>query len=274
MKTKIQRLKAKYRYSLILLKQLVKTDFKLRYQNSVLGYAWSLLKPLSLFLILYIVFVKVLRTGGDIPNFGVYLLIGIVLWNYFLEVTNGSIEAIVGQGELLRKVNFPRYVIIMAGSFSAFINLLFNSVIVGLFIWYAKIPLQLSAALVPLVVIELFIFALALGFLLSALYVRYRDVKYIWEVIAQAAFFATPIMYSFSLIVEKSELAAKVLISNPVAQIMQDARYLLVSEKTQTVASVFGTTWAYTLPLTIVAATLLCAGLYFKKRSAYFAEEV
>src|SRR3954464_10178150 len=90
-----------------LLSELVRTDFKLRYQGSVLGYAWSLLRPLMLFVILYAVFVKVLKTGGGIPHFPIYLLLGIVIWNFFLEMTTQSLGSIVGRGDLIRKISIP-----------------------------------------------------------------------------------------------------------------------------------------------------------------------
>src|SRR6185437_9679410 len=104
----------RYHYSVILLRELVRTDFKLRYQGSVLGYMWSLLRPLFMFATLYIVFGVFLKAKGNIPHYPVYLLLGIVLWNYFGEVTSGSVGAIVGKGDLLRKINFPKYVIILA----------------------------------------------------------------------------------------------------------------------------------------------------------------
>ena len=274
MKVKIQRFKAKYRYSVILLRELVIADFKLRYQNSALGYVWSLLKPFSLFLIMYVVFVKILKAGGDVPHFGVYLLLGIVIWNYFTEVTNGSIAAIVGRGDLLRKVNFPRYVVIVSGSFSSLINLFFNSIVIAIFLVIAKTEISGTVVFLPLIVIELFVFALALGFLLSALYVRFRDIGFIWEVCMQGAFFAVPIMYAFSLVTSKSPLLGKVLISNPVAQLMQDARYMLISTKTETIKTTFGNSWSYLIPISIVTATAIFATLYFRKRSPYFAEEV
>ncbi|MGK2896606.1 MAG: ABC transporter permease, partial [Candidatus Saccharimonadales bacterium] len=113
----------RYRYSLILLKELVITEFKLRYQGSVLGYLWSLLKPLFLFTILYFVFVFFLRVGSDIPHWPVALLLGIVLWNFFGEITNNGLGSIVGRGDVIRKINFPKYVIVLASSISAFINL-------------------------------------------------------------------------------------------------------------------------------------------------------
>src|SRR5947209_14064607 len=98
----MHKLQQRYRYSFILLKQLVKTDFKLRYQGSVLGYLWSLLRPLFLFVTLYFVFARLLKVGGTIPHYPVYLLLGIVLWNYFAEVTSGGVGAVVGRGDLLR----------------------------------------------------------------------------------------------------------------------------------------------------------------------------
>lgn len=265
---------ARYRYSVILLKQLVKSDFKIRYQNSVLGYLWTLLRPLFLFAILYVVFVRVLKTGGDIPHFGVYLLLGIVIWNYFVEVTMGSVTAIVNKGDIMRKVSFPRYVIILAASFSALINLAFNLLVVGAFMAIAKTEISPSAVYLPLIILELFVFSLSLGFLLSALYVKFRDVGFIWEVIIQGAFFAVPIMYAFSLVTSKSLIAGKILISNPITQLMQDARYMLVSTKTDTVTSVFGTRAALIIPIAIVIVIGVGAVIYFKKRAPYFAEDV
>lgn len=276
MKAKIQKLQSKYRYTAILLKQLVKTEFKLRYQSSVLGYLWTLLKPFSLFVIMYAVFAGVLGAGADIPHFAVYLLLGIVIWTYFTEVTNNSINAIVGRGDLLRKVNFPRYVIILSGSLSALINLCFNLFVVSVFMYLGHTEVNSMAVFAPLLILELFVFSLAVAFLLSALYVRFRDIGFIWEVAMQGAFFATPIMYAMSLVTSRAHgyFAAKIIISNPIAQIMQDLRAMLITPMTDTTTDIFGNPWARLIPIAIVALTTLVATLYFKKRSPYFAEEV
>lgn len=274
MRNIFSKLAQRYRYSVILLRELVRTDFKLRYQNSVLGYFWSLLRPFSMFVILYVVFVKILGAGGDIPYFGVYLLIGIVIWNYFTEVTNTSVTAVVDKGDLLRKVNFPRYIIILSGSFSALINLFFNFIVIAIFMLIIGSDVNRAVVLLPLLIVELFVFSIAVGFLLSSLYVRYRDIGFIWEVVMQAGFFATPIMYAFSLVSGKSTLVAQILISNPIAQLMQDMRYMLVTPKTETVGYTFGTPLAYAIPVGIVLVFSLGAGYYFKRRSAFFAEEV
>ena len=169
----------KYRYSLILLRELVITEFKLRYQGSVLGYLWSLLRPLFLFLILYVVFVYFLRIGGDIPNWPVAMLLGIVLWNFFSEVTNNGVTSIVNRGDVIRKINFPKYVIVVAGTISAFINLLLNMVVIAVFMIVSGVELTALAILTPLLIFEIFIFALGLSFLLSALFVKIRDINYV-----------------------------------------------------------------------------------------------
>src|SRR5881394_2372508 len=116
-----------------LLAELVRTDFKLRYQGSLLGYAWSLLRPLLLFLILYIVFVKFLKLGKGIPHYPVSLLLGIVIWNFFSEMTSQSLTSIVGRGDLIRKIRIPRWIIVLSSSISALISLGLNLVVVVLF---------------------------------------------------------------------------------------------------------------------------------------------
>ncbi|MBA3757270.1 ABC transporter permease [Candidatus Saccharibacteria bacterium] len=255
----------------MLLKQLVKTDFKLRYQGSFLGYVWTLLRPLALFAILYVVFGKFLKIGDSVPHFPIYLLLGIVVWNYFAEVTSGSVAAIVGKGELIRKINFPKYVIVLAGSFSALINLCINFVVVGLFLYINDVDIRTIATTLPIFIVELFIFSLALAFFLSAAYVRFRDINYIWEVIMQAAFYITPILYPLSLLPEN---AAKIIMLNPMAQIIQDMRYVLVTDKTLTMSGVYNSHYIRAVPVGVTILLVVIAAVYFKKRSRYFAEDV
>lgn len=253
------------------MKQLVKTDFKLRYQGSFLGYVWSLLRPLAIFVILYIVFTKFLDIGKSIPHYPVYLLLGIVLWNFFIEVTSGSVSIIVSKGDLIRKINFPKYVIVLATSFSALINLALNMIVVFLFMYINKVDFRIEGILFPFLILELFVFSLALAFFLSAAFVRFRDVTYIWDVVIQGAFYATPILYPLSLV---PIVAAKILILNPIAQIIQDMRYILISDQTLTISQIYGSSLMRLVPLAVVAITAIVAAIYFKSRSRYFAEEV
>jgi ABC-2 type transport system permease protein len=274
MKAKIQQVKAKYRYSLIIMRQLVITDFKLRYQNSVLGYMWTLLRPLGLFVVLYIVFAKFLKVGDAVPHYSVYLLFGIVLWNYFTEVTNGAVTSIVGRGDMMRKLSFPRYTVVVAGSISALINLSINMLVIFFFMWLNKTPFHVNGFLIILPIIELFIFSLAVAFIISTLYVRFRDVNYIWEVGLQAAFYATPILYPISLVTGISRTFSQILMLNPLAQLIQDARVFLVTNQTQTINTIYGHSYARFFPLAIVLALAIIAVFYFKKQSPNFAEEV
>lgn len=261
----------RYRYSTILLRELVITDFKLRYQGSFLGYLWSLLRPLALFVILYMVFVRFLKFGGDIPHYPVYLLLGIIIWNYFAEVTSTGVGSIVGRGDLLRKINFPKYVIVLAGSFSALINLAINLVVVFIFMLWNGVDFRLTILWAPLLIIELFTFALALAFLLSALFVKLRDINYVWEVIMQGAFYATPIIYPISNIPEKW---SKLLMLNPMAQIVQDLRYALVTPHTLTISDIYHSSWMRLVPIGMVVLLMIGSGYYFRKRSGRFAEEI
>lgn len=256
------------------MKQLVKTDFKIRYQSSVLGYLWTLLRPLLLFAILYVVFVVILNTGGDVPHFGVYLLLGIVIWSYFVEVTTSSVKAIVDRGDIMRKINFPRYVIVLAASFSSLINLSLNLLVVSAFMWLGNAEPNINALYFPLLVGELFVFSLAVGFFLSAAYVKFRDINYIWEVMLQAGFYATPILYAFSFVAEKNIIVGKIMLLNPLAQIIQDARYGLVTSKTSTIATVFGNKSAYIIPIGVVLITVIVASIYFRRQAPRFAEDV
>lgn len=268
----MNKLRQRYRYSAILLKQLVKTDFKLRYQGSALGYVWSLLRPLLLFATLYIVFAKFLRFGATIPHYPQYLLLGILLWNYFTEVTVGSVGSIVSKGELIRKINFPKYTIILAGSFSAFINLLLNFVVLAVFMLIGHVAIGWNALLLIPLIIELFMLSISLAFFLSSLFVKFRDVQYIWEVIVQAAFYATPILYALSIVPHN---IAKILILNPMAQIIQDSRWALITPDTETIYQVYGgDKWVWLIPIGITVLLAITSTMYFRSQSKYFAEEV
>jgi ABC-2 type transport system permease protein len=161
-----------------LLAELVRTDFKLRYQGSALGYLWSLLRPLLLFLILYIVFAKFFNFGRGIPHYPVYLLLGIVIWSFFTEMTSRSTTAIVDRGSLIRKIKIPRWIIILSSSISALINLFLNLLIVLLLLFINHVDLLKTALLLPLILFEVYILAAGLSLLLSSWYVKYRDVYF------------------------------------------------------------------------------------------------
>ncbi|HSX33069.1 MAG TPA: ABC transporter permease [Candidatus Saccharimonadales bacterium] len=270
----VHKIKARYRYASILLRQMVATDFKLRYQGSTLGYVWSLLRPLFLFVILYVVFVRFLRIGSDIPHYPVYLLMGIVLWNFFAEITSNSVSAVVQQRDLIRKLNFPKYVIFLSVGASALINLLLNTVVITIFLAINHVPFGWSDMWFVLFSGELFVFALALGTILGTVFVRLRDINYIWEVIAQALFYATPIIYPLQLVLASWPAVAKVLLLNPIAQSIQDIRYNVVTPQTKTLAGLSHHWYVVAVPFVLVVVVSVLALNIFKRRAPHFAEEV
>ncbi len=255
-----------------LLSELVRTDFKLRYQGSALGYAWSLLRPLLLFVILYVVFVKFLKLGSGIPHYPVYLLLGIVLWNFFVEMTMQSLGSIVGRGDLIRKIRIPRWIIVFSSSLSALINLGLNLVVVTVFMVVNHVGLLDTLPLILLVLLEIYILALGISLFLSAAYVKFRDINYIWEVVLQAGFYLTPILYPLSKITNGT--LQKLMFMNPMAQAIQDARYAAVTHHEPTAWAIFSGGWYAYIPLLLVIIVLLGGLTYFKSQANSFAENI
>ena len=280
MRETLQKIADRYRYSWILLRELVKTDFKLRYQGSMLGMVWSVLKPLMLFAVMYVVFVRFLRFGAGIPHFAVSLLLAQTLWSFFQESTSQGMRAIVDRGDLLRKINFPRYIVVISSTVSAFINLLISLVVVLIFMIINGVEFRLTILLFPLIVVELYIFALAIAFLLSTLYVKFRDIGHIWDVVMQIWFYITPIIYPLSQIISMSGFGSTVaklmLIVNPMAQIIQDARYVLVTAQTETIWNTVGTGTPLLkiIPIVLTLALFVIGVVVFRKHSRTFAEDL
>lgn len=261
------------RRNLVLLKELTKTDFKLRYQGSVLGYLWALLRPLMMFAILYIVFAKLLRFGGDIPHYPVYLLTGTVLWSFFTECSQQGIQAMVGRGDLIRKISFPKYIVTVSTTLTAVINLLINLAVVIIFALINGVAPSFSWLLVLPLAFELYLLALGISFLLGSVNVKYRDIGSIWDVIIQALFYAIPIIYPISMVAETSTWAAKIILLNPIAQVVQDIRWSLITPATVTTSGFVGA-WAELVAMGIVLVVFVIGALVFRKRSHFFAEEI
>lgn len=257
----------------ILLKELVKTDFKLRYQGSVLGYLWAVLRPMLLFAILYVVFAKILKMGGDIPHYPVYLMAGTVLWSFFTECTNQGIQAIVARGDLLRKISFPKWIIVVSATITALINFSINLGVIIIFALANGVSPSLTWLLVPFVVLELYLLSLGIAFFLGAVNVKFRDISSIWEVFMQALFYAIPIIYPITMVADASPFAAKIFLLNPIAQVIQDVRFLLITDQTITTWNYLPERFLHFVPLLVVLIVIALGGFYFRKRSKYFAEE-
>jgi ABC-2 type transport system permease protein len=174
---------------------LARSEFKLRYFGSALGYVWSLMRPLLFFGVLYLVFTQIFQIGKGIPHYGVYLLTSIVLWTYLGEATGGCVQCLVQREALVRKIRFPRMVIPISVSLTGLFNLGMNFIAVLVFALASGItPTIRWLELIPIAA-GFVVLATGLGMLLAALYVRFRDVQPIWDVALQAWFYCSPVMY-------------------------------------------------------------------------------
>ena len=272
----MEKLRKKYRYSFILLRELVITDFKLRYQGSVMGYLWALLRPLFLFVILYIVFVYFLRIGRGVENWPAALLFGIVMWNFFAEITKQGLKSVVGSGGIIRKINFPKYIIPFSTSISAVINLAINMVLVAIVMLINNVELTWSALEIPLYLLEIYIFGMGIAFLLGTIYVKYRDISYIWDIIMQGLFYGSAIMFPMTRVIKElgSDFIPQILLLNPAAGAINGAR---IASATPTLPSLYdlnGSIVVAVAPHIIALATFIIGAMYFKKMSPKFAEDV
>lgn len=258
----------------ILLNELSKTDFKLRYQGSILGYLWAIIRPFLMFGTMYLVFVKFLRFGDEIPHYPVYLLVGTVLWNFFIECTNQGIQSLLIRSDLMRKIAFPKWIIVLSATTTALINLGINFVVIILFSFFSGIAPNLGWLLVPFLILELYLLSLGLALLLGSVNIRYRDVQSIWEVLVQALFYAVPIIYPIQMVATYSNFTAHLLMLNPIAQVIQDVRSLLVTDATLTSWEILPLFLLNFIPLLLVGLVFIAGMFVFKHKSKYFAEEI
>ena len=269
----IRRFKAKYRYSIVVFKELVKTDFQLRYQGSFLGVLWSVLKPLMLFAVMYMVFVRFLRFSDGTPTFAISLLCGTCLWSFFSEATTMGMQSIVNRGDLLRKVHFPSYIIVAATTMGSMISLGINLLVVVIFGFFSHAHYTWYMLLVPLNVLQLYAMALAISLLLGTLYVYFRDMSHIWDVVLQAMFYAIPVIYPLSMVSQYFPAVSKIMLLNPIAQAIMDVRHNLLSpEDIPTVWTWVGDPILSLIPYALTALLLWLGVHVFRKNSSKFAE--
>jgi ABC-2 type transport system permease protein len=183
------------RRSLELLWLIAATEFKRTYFGTVLGYLWSLCRPLLLFAVLLVVFTHVVKLGNAVPHYPVFLLLNIVLFGFFQEATNTSVGSVLSQEAVVRKTQFPRLVIPLAVVLTSVFNLALNLIVVFVFLLAFGISPMWTWLLLPVIALALFVLTTAVAMLLSALYPRFRDLGIIWAVCSTALLYATPVLY-------------------------------------------------------------------------------
>lgn len=257
----------------ILLREMIKTDFKLRYQGSFVGHLWSILKPMLLFGIMYLVFVRFLRFDDGTPHYAVSLLLGMVTWNFFTEATNMGMMSIVSRGDLLRKLNFSKQIIVFSSVVGAAINYGINLLVVLVFALISGVQLSWTVFLVIPLVLEVALLATGVAFILSSLFVKYRDIGPIWEVVLQAGMYATPIIYSLTFIIQRGQVTvAKLMMLNPLAQVIQDLRHFLIYEGSMTIRDMFEKPYYVMIPYLLPVVVFGLGYLIFDKNAKKFAE--
>jgi ABC-2 type transport system permease protein len=251
---------------------LAVTDFKLRFFGSVLGYLWQLMRPLMLFSVLYFVFTEFVKIGQSANHFAVVLLLGIVVFTFFADATGAAISSLVDRENLVRKIHFPRMVIPLAVVLTAFFNLMVNLLAVGIFAVAQGVEPRLSWLQFPLLILGLGIWCVGLAMLLSAIYVRARDVHPIWEVITQAMFYAAPIIYPLEAI-PKPEWKELVML-NPVSVFLQQQRHAVIDPTAATAAQAAGSSGRLLIPLAIVVFTTALGFWLFNREAPHIAEQI
>lgn len=247
------------------------TEFKRTYFGTVLGYVWSLVRPLLLFAVLLFVFTKIIRLGSDVPNYAVLLLLNIVLFTFFSEATSAAVGSVVGQEGVVRKTQFPRLVIPLAVVLTAFFNLCLNLLIVFAFILAWGVEPTWSWLLFPVGLAILFVFTTAVSVLLSVLYVRFRDVMIIWAVLVQTLLYATPVIYPIEIVPEAYK---DLLLLNPLAPIFEQIRVWVLDPAAPTATGIAGG-WVGLLPaLAIYVGTCVLAVWIFNRDAPRIAEEL
>jgi ABC-2 type transport system permease protein len=251
---------------------LAKTEFKLRFFGSVLGYLWTLVRPLLLFGVTLFVFTDILEVnkGTHEPHYAEYLLQSIIFFTFFQEATGGAVPSLVGRENILRRVRFPRLVIPLSVALNSLFNLGLNLIVVFVFILASGISPHFSWLELLIFLPWLVILSTGTGMLLSALYVRFRDVQPIWEVFLQLLYYGSPIIYTISSAGKHHFFGvsfAKLLVVNPFAVIVTQARKALLEPGAPSAATAFGGYLHLLIPIGITIA-IFCLGLWYFNREA------
>jgi ABC-2 type transport system permease protein len=253
-----------WRRSLELLYLIAVTEFKQTYFGTVLGYLWSLARPLLLFGVLLAVFTQVFRIGSQVPNYAVLLLFNIVLFGFFQEATTQAVKSIASQESIVRKTQFPRLVIPLAVVLTAAFNLGLNLVVVFVFILAWGIDPTWSWLLFPVALALLFALTIAVSMIVSSLYPRFRDISIIWTVLATVLFYGTPVLYPIEVV---PDTLKDILLINPLTPLFELARVWVIDPGAPGPAEAAGG-YALLLPAIAIYALVCVLAVWVFRREA------
>jgi len=252
-----------------LTRELAVSQFKVKYTGSVLGYMWSLLKPMMMFGMTWVVFEKLFHTGKGSANFTMQLLLAMVMFTFFSDCTSQAMNSIASNGNMIRKAYFPRHILVIAATLTSLmtfaINLSLIVVVAGLL---RQLNFGLQSLAFPLLLIELYALVLGLSLLLSSLFVMYRDLGHIWEVGTQLMLYGSLIVYPLIPLVPIR--LRTLILMNPLGQMVEDSRHAMVTTKVPWAADVAGP--LYLVPIGIAAGLLVLGIVVFNRLMPRFAE--
>jgi ABC-2 type transport system permease protein len=242
------------------------TEFKKTFFGTVLGYVWSLMRPLLLFAVLLVVFTKIFRIGSEVPHYAVLLLFNIVLFGFFQEATGGGVTSVLAQESIVRKTQFPRLVIPLAVVLTTLFTLGLNMIVVLVFLLGFGVGPMWSWLLFPLALLPLVVLTTALAMLLSALNVRFRDVAIIWTVLATALFYGSPVLYTIDA-AQIPHTLHSVLLINPLTPILEQARVWMIDPSAPGAVSAAGGI-VHLLPAAAIYLVVCVLGVWVFRREA------
>lgn len=247
---------------------MASAQFKLKYVDSVLGYLWSLAKPLAYFGVLWVVFGRFFNTG--VGRFPLYLLLGIVLFTFMTDAVGLALPSILERGALLRRMSFPPLVIPLSATVTAAMTFGVNLIAVAVFVAVGGVVPSLSWLLLIALVLELYVFIVGLALIISSLYVRFHDVGPLWELLVQLILFASPIMYPITIL---PQWAQRVEMTNPFVQILEDTRRIVLGDQPG-LGTLPESVSAHLVTVSITLATVVAGMAIYQRESKYFAERV
>jgi ABC-2 type transport system permease protein len=250
---------------------IAQAEFKLKYAGSALGYIWSVVKPLALFTMMYLVFGRIFKLGAISQYYPLALLIGVVLYTFFADATSMGMNSLVARESLLRKLTFPRVIIPTAATLTAAMTFGVNAIVIAGFVAWNQLVPQLDWLLIIPLLLELYVFVLGVALILSTLFVRFRDIGQIWELALQLFFYASPIIYPIGYL---PAWARNIAFLNPFTQVLQAIRALIIYPDDVTTATTALGIYGRLIPVGIAFATFGVGLWLFKRQEPFFAERV
>lgn len=246
------------------------TDWKLKFYGSALGVLWTLVRPFAFFGVIYFVFTEIAGLDKSVDNYGIYILFALVLFTFFAEVTGNSVQCLVSRESLLRKMQFNPVVIPLSIATTALLNLGMTFIAVLIFAFANGVFPTWTWLELPFLVLGLAMFAVGVGMLLSALYVRYRDMQPIWEVVSQMLFYASSVLYVADPTVPAQYRHE--FLCNPISALFAQMRHAVVDQGAPTITALMG--WRAVIPAVLILGTFVVGLWFFARESPRVAENL